>query len=191
VIQAFSLVSWRDFYIALATATAALLGLLFVAMSVRANQIGESPVLRKRARISIQGMATILLLALVALIPGLGNLWFSIAILVMVLVNTSAYVIATGEVVRRVGSQSRGPWIRTVANGISGLFALSTAVSLSLNVGGGLYLLVPGLLIVLSLWCIAAWHLIVPPELGALGASAERELIAGKPRKRVIGRRRG
>lgn len=164
---AYSLDAWRDFFLALATATAALLGLMFVAMSVRANEIGASPPLRKRAQISIQGMATILILALTALIPQMANLWFSVVLLLVVLVNASVYVMATGKVVRQAGGQSRGAWIRTVANGIAGVLAISAAISMSLEAGGGLYLLVPTLLIILALWCIAAWHLIFPPELPA------------------------
>jgi hypothetical protein len=188
VIQPYSLDAWRDFFLALATATAALLGLMFVAMSVRANEIGTSPTLRKRAQISIQGMATVLIVSLLALIPGMGSLLFAVALVLLTLADVSVYVTATGRVMRQVGRQSMGAWIRTAANGIGTVFTIGAAISLSLNRGGGLYLLVPSLLLVLGLWCIAAWHLIVPPELHAIQDSLKGTRLAGKSSKRRVGR---
>ena len=192
MVQEFSLEAWHEFYTVLATATAALLGLLFVAMSVRADQIGTNPVLRKRALISVQGMATILVLSLVALIPSMNGLIFGAAIFAIVLFNAIGYVTATGKVVRQVGGQSVGPWIRTIANGISAVFAMSGAISLWLNRGGGLYLLAPSLLIILALWCIAAWHLIVPPEALALAEPQKHEHreVSKARSHRAVGSRR-
>jgi len=188
VIQAYSLDAWRDFYLALATITGALLGLLFVAMSVRANEIGTNPAFRKRAQISTQGMATILVLSLVALIPRVGTLLFGITVLLVTVVNGIVYVIATGKVVRQVGSQSTGAWIRTMANGVGAVIAISGVVSLWLNKGWGLYLLVPPLLIIIGLWCVAAWHMIVPPEISSARVSAQRHAGADSVRSEPVTR---
>jgi modulator of FtsH protease len=164
-VEPYRLEAWHDFYVALATATAALLGLLFVAITIRSNEIAANPALRKRAQISSQGMATVLILALIALVPGVDDLIFAAAVLLVVLLDGIVYVIATGSVVRRRGGQALGPWVRTVFNGLGAVFAISGAVSLSLRQGEGLYLLVPSYLTILALWCFSAWRLVFPTEL--------------------------
>jgi len=66
-----------------------------------------------------------MILALIALVPGIDDLFFAAAVLVVVLLDAIVYVLATGLVVRRRGGQALGLWIRTVLNGLSGVFAVS------------------------------------------------------------------
>jgi modulator of FtsH protease len=202
-VDPYGLAAWHDFYAALATATAALLGLLFVAITIRSSQVVANPALRKRAQISTQGMAGVMILALIALVPGIDDLFFAAAVLVVVVLDAIVYVLATGSVVRRRGGQTLGPWIRTVLNGLSGVFAVSGAISISVRAGGGLYLLVPSLLTILALWCFSAWRLVFPTELDLAlqevvahkGSDQERPRLqpdaVSRPARHSANRRRG
>lgn len=72
--QAFaaSLESWHDFYLAVGSASAALLGLLFVGVSINLGQVAAAarPDLRTRANLAFSNLLYLLGVSLVVLIPG-------------------------------------------------------------------------------------------------------------------------
>ena len=60
---------WGNFFLAAASAAAALTGLLFVAVSLRPRAIRESPFMAGRARAAFYALVTVLLVGLIALAP--------------------------------------------------------------------------------------------------------------------------
>ncbi len=75
--------SWHDFYLAIASASAALLGLLFVGVSINLASItaAERVDLRTRADLAFSNLLYLLGISLIVLIPGLdpGSLAISLA----------------------------------------------------------------------------------------------------------------
>jgi hypothetical protein len=67
-----SLQSWRDFYVTVAEATAALLGLLFVGVSIRLSAVSatQRPDQRTRAALAFGNLVSAMVLSLLVLIPG-------------------------------------------------------------------------------------------------------------------------
>jgi hypothetical protein len=64
--------SWHDFYLAVGSASAALLGLLFVGVSINLSSIAaaERADLRARANLAFSNLLYLLCLSLIVLIPG-------------------------------------------------------------------------------------------------------------------------
>jgi hypothetical protein len=65
--------AWRDFGVALVSASAALLGLVFVVVSIHLRAVGDDPVLRRRAEIMLGLLATTFAASAVLVIPGQGR----------------------------------------------------------------------------------------------------------------------
>lgn len=61
--------AWRDFFLGVASAGAALTGLVFVAISLHPKQIAADPVLRTRARGALAGFTAALVVGLALLLP--------------------------------------------------------------------------------------------------------------------------
>jgi MFS-type transporter involved in bile tolerance (Atg22 family) len=62
--------AWHDFGVALVSASAALLGLVFVVVSLHLGAVVDNPVLRRRAEIMLGLLATTLAASAALLIPG-------------------------------------------------------------------------------------------------------------------------
>src|SRR5262249_60153421 len=60
---------WHDYFLATSGASAALAGLLFVAISLHIRYIATGPVYRNTSRGSVIGLVNVLVLSLVALVP--------------------------------------------------------------------------------------------------------------------------
>jgi modulator of FtsH protease len=61
---------WREFFLTVGSAGAALTGLVFVAISLHPREIAGSPVLRARVSGAMSGFVASLFVGLVALLPG-------------------------------------------------------------------------------------------------------------------------
>jgi hypothetical protein len=108
---------FHDFFIAAAGAAGALVGLLFVAVSVAPDQIvGPAAPLRQQTRAStaLTALSTPLIIALVALIPGSNPGWAALAVGVLNLLTTITAI-------RRlaVDEQAHGPLTWVVHSGRS------------------------------------------------------------------------
>lgn len=101
--------AYREFFIAVAGATGALIGLLFVAVSVAGERVTAT---ETRAEFGSRASAALLLftnalvLSLVGLIPGSSIGWWAISISIIVLV----FAVATARLIVEVARQDRGHW---------------------------------------------------------------------------------
>lgn len=103
---------WHDFYAALATAYAALLGLFFVAISLHPREVGEHPLLRSRARISLVGLAMLLVIALDCLLPQASVV--ALGVELVVLWSIWAVVLSINQIrlIKLLAPTPAGVWLR-------------------------------------------------------------------------------
>jgi hypothetical protein len=130
--------AWHDFYATLATAYAALLGLFFVAISLHPREVGEHPLLRTRARISLVGLAMLLIIALDCLIPQ-GTV-VALGAELVVLWSLWAVVLSINQMrlIRLLDPAPAGVWLRTIAALLMALFGICGGLTLLIGSGGGM-----------------------------------------------------
>jgi hypothetical protein len=157
------LLVWHDFNVALVTAAAGLLGLLFVALSIHIRTLTDqrNAELRSVARSIFLGYVVSLGFGFLGLMPQ--TLWaFGVELLVLNVVASIPFAAAarTGLRATGVGFDRRVTMVQFVAG--FGLFALAITGSIGVAIGepSALYV-VAGLAIVALLWGVFnTWELI-------------------------------
>ncbi len=157
------LVLWHDFNVALVTAAAGLLGLLFVALSIHIRTLTEkrNAELRSVARSIFLGYVVSLGFGFLALMPQ--TLWaLGLELLALDVAATIPFTLAARSGLRAtgVGFDRRVTIVQFVAG--FGLFALAIAGSIGVAIGetSALYV-VAGIAIVALLWGVFnTWELI-------------------------------
>lgn len=154
--------AWQALYTAVASATAALTGLLFITLSLNLRTIINVPAHRARARETLGGLLCLLVLSVLLLIPGqdrrvLGGELIA-ACLVMVILGVRLQL----QTLRRMDSGRRVHWaLRLMLLNLGTVTILIAGISLIIGQFGGLLWLVPTILIYL-LWSLNnAWLLVV------------------------------
>lgn len=144
---AYSAAEWESLFVAEAGASAALAGLLFVALSINLERILKGIGLPGRAGEAIVLLLTVLVVSTFGLVPG-----------------QSPRVLGAIHVdaVRGHAGPSRGFLVRRIVLAQGAVLPLLIAgVSLLLLTGGGLYWLVPGIVLCLVVAVLDAWVLLV------------------------------
>lgn len=165
MIDPFSAVAWSSLFVASAEASSALLGLFFVAMSLRPAEIEHHAVVRGRARTNFQALAALIASSLMGLAPQPGA-WLGIE-LIAIWAALSALVLSTSvRDLRRPGpAPSRIDGVVAVLGIGLSLLPITAGVSLLTGQGPGLYLLVPVVGLGYPYCVVNAWRVIFPPEL--------------------------
>jgi hypothetical protein len=152
---------WHDLLVAVAGASAALAGLLFVAISINLRQILDVPVLPSRAASALGALFLALIVSVLALVPGQSRTVLGAELLVCAvpiwLATTYRYVHAG-----RAEQQSRFAYGSdlTVAE-LAVVPVVGAGVSLVTGAGGGLYWLVPGFVFAFITAAVNGWVLLV------------------------------
>jgi hypothetical protein len=154
---------WGELFLAEAGASAALGGLLFVAVSINLHRIVALRGLPGAALGSIVLLVAVLMVSTFALVPGQPRWVLGGEVLV---VGIAAWSILTAIWLRAlrapVPNQPRFvPVVSTVVTQAATLPFVIAGVSLLLRAGGGLYWLVPGLAFSLIVAVVNAWVLLV------------------------------
>lgn len=153
--------SWHDFAAGLASAAAALAGLLFVAVSINLRAIVEHPYVPGRAGHALVLLATPVFLSLLLLIPQ------SAAPLAAELIVVAAVV---GPVLLWLARPAHRPVDTPVAGWAAGVVAPAVALTLGIAVAGvglvttslgGLYWLAAAVVLALASGLFNAWVLLV------------------------------
>lgn len=154
--------AWQALYTAVASATAALTGLLFLALSLNLRIILNLPAYRARAREVLGGMISLLVLSVLLLILGQDRRVLGAELIAGGLVLIMASVRFQSQTLRRMDPGRRVRWaLRLVVLNFGTVAALVAGISLILGQFGGLFWLVPTILIYL-LWSLNdAWQLVV------------------------------
>ena len=154
---------WGELFLAEAGASAALGGLLFVAVSINLNRIIALRSLPGTALGAIVLLVAVLMVSTFALVPRQPRWVLGTEVLV---VGTAAWSILTAIWIRAlrapIPNQPRFvPVISVVVTQAATLPMVVAGVSLLLGAGGGLYWLVPGMAFSLVVAVVNAWVLLV------------------------------
>ena len=153
---------WENFFIAEVGASAALLGLIFVGVSINLTRILSISGLPNRAFLALIILLTILVVSSLLLVPGQTLTQIGIEILVVGLI---VWIIATSldvNILRSRKRQYRLPYMVNIALTQIALLPYLVAGIIMLTHGaGGLYWLVPAVLISFIKAILDAWVLLV------------------------------
>jgi modulator of FtsH protease len=159
-LYAYDVSEWHDLFVAMAGATAALAGLLFVAISINLGEILKSRALPARAASALATLIIALVASTFALVPGQSRTVLGTELLVVCGLAGVLMLVLRATVDR--SDQTALQYLGEFAmNGLAVLpFAIAGA-SLIVDRGGGLYWTVPGLVCVFFAAAINAWVLLV------------------------------
>jgi modulator of FtsH protease len=153
---------WENFFVASAGAAAALAGLLFVVLSINLTQILKGPGFAARAGETFIPLAVTLIISLLALIPGHAIKAFGVELIV---IGGSVWLASTSIQIRAIRARHfLKVWhfvFRLLVNQPANLAIVVTGLSLVLNFPGGLYWLVPGIVLAFTGAMANAWILLV------------------------------
>lgn len=159
---AYHAAQWSTFFSAETSASAALLGLLFVSISINLQQIVKVPLLTARAGKALATLGAVLLISIFCLVPGQSSRTLGAQIIV------SAVAVWIAATVLQRKASYKNPYVSGVRRGLpmaltqAASFCLATAaVSLMLGRGRGLFWLVPGTLISFFSALLDAWVLLI------------------------------
>ena len=160
--HAYSAAEWESFFLAEAGASAALAGLLFVALSINLERILKGAGLPGRAAEAIVLLLTVLVVSTLALVPGQSLRALGAELLGSGLAAWLILVVIHVRAVRGWVAPSRSFLVRRIVLAqVAVLPLLVGGVSLLIGAGGGLYWLVPGVLLCLLVAVLDAWVLLV------------------------------
>jgi modulator of FtsH protease len=158
----YSNVEWESLFVAEAGASAALAGLLFVAISINLERILQGAGLPGRAGEAMVLLVAVLGVSTLVLVPGQSPTALGAELLGTGLVAVSILVVIHLRAARdRVGPSPGVLAGRIVMAQVAVLPLLVAGVSLLLRAGGGLYWLVPGVLLCLVVAVLDAWVLLI------------------------------
>jgi hypothetical protein len=158
---------WHDFGVAAAGASAALAGLVFVAVSINLDRILAHPWLPDRVAETITLLLAVLVESLLLLAPGQSRTALGVE---LVIAGAAAWAVVTKTHVRLVRYRPQldfGPqaaWmvtLRIVAAQLASLPAIVAGVSLLAGGGGGLHWLLAGIVLSLIVAVMNAWVLLI------------------------------
>jgi hypothetical protein len=154
---------WGELFLAEAGASAALGGLLFVAVSINLNRIIALRSLPGAALGAIVLLVAVLMVSTFALVPGQPRWVLGTEVLVVGIADWSILTAIWIRALRApIPNQPRFvPVISTVVTQAATLPIVVAGVSLLLGAGGGLYWLVPGMAFSLVVAVVNAWVLLV------------------------------
>ena len=158
---AYDVAEWSDLFVAAAGASAALTGLLFVAVSINIDRILAIEGLPDRALQTLVQLLAVVVISLLALTPGqaIGTLGVELLALSLPLAAFSLILIRRSLRTGSGGTAGGGTRYLVVALGIVP-FVLAGA-SLIAEAGGGLYWVLAGTVLALIGAVLNAWVLLV------------------------------
>jgi modulator of FtsH protease len=158
----YSTASWTAVFSALVGASAALTGLLFVALSINLSQVIKGPGLIGRAIEVLVLLTSVLVVSTMLLIPGQGPGTTGVEILAVALVE----IVFLGVIHVRAPRKALGvspPMfaMRVSAAQASPLLMAVGGISLLVQNGGGLDWIVPAMVVAMVTAIIGAWVMLV------------------------------
>jgi hypothetical protein len=164
--------AWHDFGVALVSASAALLGLIFVVVSIHLRAVVDDPVLRRRAEIMLGLLATTLAASAALVIPGQSREALGLELMPIALV----YIILSSLATFRATHSPRGISSDRLARFFVGVLSAGLifvgGLGLLVHALGGVYLVGAGVVLGVFIAMLATWMLFI--GLGIDSGNAER-----------------
>jgi len=152
--------AWSSFAVALVGAAAVLAGLLIVAASINIGQIIRRPAVVARLGGTLALFTGVLIVGTLLLVPGQRRVWLGVAI--AVIGAGIAAIVAWQHGLKQVQIEFRKATFGTVSTGIAAAVIIAFAgVSTSIGALGGLYWLVPGVLLAICVGLLNGWVALV------------------------------
>jgi hypothetical protein len=149
---------WSSYFSTVASASAALAGLLFVAVSVNLNRILQFKQLPPRVMEALVTLLTVLLIAILGLVPNQSEhacgIEFASAGLAVWMVQTFLFIRARGNPYENI-------FFSFILNQLPPLPFIVWGVLLALGHPGGVYWLVPGTIFCFIAGVLNAWVLLI------------------------------
>jgi hypothetical protein len=168
--------AWEDFAEMTGGASAALTGLLFVAVSLNATRIAEHKALRASAGQTLVLFLTPLIVAAAVLAPGQADWVLGIELIAVALVAGSGLLII-GRSKQSAPDEDR--WLielfdRREPSIVAMLLLLSSGATVAAGANSGLYLLLPAVLTGFTSGVLNAWYFLLPVPPDAEQAAKKR-----------------
>jgi len=153
--------AWHDFGVALVSASAALLGLVFVVVSIHLRAVVDDPVLRRRAEIMLGLLATTFAASAALVIPGQSREALGIELMPIALVYLGLSTLATFRATRsrRASRETDSLGSSSVSSAPGLIFA--GGLGLLVRTLGGAYLVAAGVVLGVLSAMLAIWMLFV------------------------------
>ena len=159
--MAYDPTAWATFSGAIVTADAALVGLIFVAVSINLDHILALPGMDALAFEALLVPSVVLISAVAVLVPGQPVAALAVE-LVLVVIAHVAVSASSRRAAKASAPEGRHDDVLTqVIQSIPGVLILIAAGSLALGAGGGLYWLAPAWVVGMLLGIFNAWRLLV------------------------------
>jgi hypothetical protein len=153
-----ALEGWTDFAVVVGGASAALTGLLFVAISINVNTIGRSIGLRSRGGQTLILFAVTLVVSIVLAVPGQGLLALGIELLAVVVIAGVSLLVLDRRAKREAQSPPLAHTLDVASPNVVTLVIIAAAgVVVLTGHAWGLYLLVPSTVIAIVGGVANAW----------------------------------
>jgi modulator of FtsH protease len=152
---------WSDLFVATAGASAALAGLVFVAVSINIERILKYRGLPERALETVLLLLGVLLVSVIGLIPGQSHVALGLELLFVTLILGA--VIARLPTIHEAAAVERRAWLwgRWSVRAAGTLPLLIGATSVLAEAGGGLYWVAAGIVFAVTGAIVNAWVLLV------------------------------
>jgi len=162
VTAAYAADHWTDFAVATVSATATLVGLVFVAVSINLREILRSPNLPGRAALTLVMFVTPLLVGILVVVPGQPGTalaWELLAAGILV----GAFQLLINSRSGRSAEETPMSWTLARVLPIIVTYAclIVAGATFLAHGGGGLYWLVPSVLVAIGSGLVNAWVLLV------------------------------
>jgi hypothetical protein len=157
---AYDVSEWTDFFVAGASASAALAGLVFVAVSINIDRILRIQGLPSRALATVL-LLSVVLVSLIGLIPGQSRAALAGELLGVGLVFAVAILVLTGRSMASRDRQRLHASSHWLLVGFGTVPVVLGAVSLFAEAGGGLYWVAAGIVLATTGAVANAWVLLV------------------------------
>jgi hypothetical protein len=153
---------WTAMYGAVVAAAAAFAGLLFVALTVNLPRILPDAAHLARAREALAGLLSLLVVGLLALIPGQGRDALGIELLGAAAVLVAISIPLQRQTIRRLPGGGRARWaLRMLPVNLATIAIAVAGASLLAEAGGGLYWLAGTVVVYIMRSAFDAWALVV------------------------------
>jgi modulator of FtsH protease len=153
---------WNDFFVACAGASAALAGLVFVAVSINIERILKFEGLPERSLSTLLLLVAVLLVSIVGLVPGQSRAALGAELLGVSIVTGGMIALFTARSRKGADNEPPSGFVLRVLFVAAGTLPLVIgAVSILADAGGGLYWILAGIVFAITGAVTNAWVLLV------------------------------